>query len=85
MEQVGEGANFACGSADPGNLVFAGGHFIAFVANSTEGAITSFATGTVNQTIDGYTLQCFDNLGGTAVGEATISIPGKHQIENNTL
>ena len=84
MQQVGEGATFAGGSADPGNLMFAGGHFIAFVANPSEGAIASFATGTVNQSIDGYTLQCFDEFGGTVIGDAKISIPGKHQLETHT-
>ena len=85
MQQVGKGAVFDRDSVDPGILTFAEGHFIAFVANSSEGTIASFATGTVNQTFDGYTLQCSDAIDGIAVGDAKISIPGKHQLQTNAL
>ena len=81
MQQVGEAATFVGGSVNPENVTFAGGDFIASLANFSEGAIASFATGTVNQSIDGYTLQCFDEIGGTAVGDTKISIPGKLQLE----
>ena len=83
MQQVGEGATFAGGSVNP-DITFAGGHFIASVTNLSGGAIASFATGTVKQTLDGYTLQCSDTIGKTAVGDAKISTPGKHQLETNT-
>ena len=83
LQKVGEGAIFVAGYANP-DMTFAGGHFIASIANPSEGIIASFATGTVNQTIDGYTLQCSDQIGGTAVFSAKLSIPGKLQLETNT-
>ena len=84
MQQVGDAATFADGSVNPGNLKFAGGDFVASLTHPSAGAIiASFATGTVKQTTDGYTLQCVDEIGGTAVGDTKISIPGRLQLETN--
>ena len=81
MEQVGEGLPFDGGSNNAGTTKpFANGHFTATIISLTEMAITSVATGTVNQTIDGYFLQCSDVVG-VVVGDEEISIPGKYVLE----
>ena len=84
MERVGEGLTFDVESNSAGvTKAFANGHFIATIISITEMAITSAATGTVNQTIAGYFIQCSDVLG-VVVGDEEISIPGKYLLETNT-
>ena len=79
MQQVGDDTALSRGSDSPGTTdAFAERHFLATVTNVTQTTITSVATGTINQTIDGHTLQCIDVVGGgVVVGDAEISIPGK--------
>ena len=84
MQQVGQGATFAGGSANPETVMFAGGHFTTTQANPSEGAIASVATGVVNQTIAGYSLQSLDDIGMTVVGDEEILIPGKLLLETTT-
>ena len=86
MEQVGKGATFVKDSDNPGTTdTFAEGSFIATLNSVAEMTITSVATGTVNQTTDGYSLQCIDVGNSNAVvGDAEISIPGRLLIERNS-
>ena len=83
-ERVGTGLTLDKESNSPGTTkAFADGYFIATIISSAEIAITSAATGTVNQTIAGYSLQCSD-VGGAVVGDEEISIPGKCVLEANS-
>ena len=63
------------------------GQLSATVTNQTNNAITSVATVTVSQTVDGYSLQCFDRtnvVGALLFGDIKLSIPGKLLVETNT-
>ena len=85
MELVGLEVFLSKSSVPPGSTKpFAEGLFTANVTNATDKSIASIATGTVNQTIDGYTLQCVGG-GIIVVGDAEISIPGKFVHETSTL
>ena len=88
MEQIGDLADFT-GLNSPGDTeTFAEGHFIANLTAVTAmtGTSASVATGTVSQTIDGYTLQCLDASSSiVVVGEEEISIPGKQGSTGNDL
>ena len=86
MQPVRDDAFFSRGSDDPGTTstpTFAGGHFLANVTSVTDMTIASVANGTINHTIDGYTLHCVDGGGGGG-GDAVISIPGKLRTITNT-
>ena len=64
-----------------------GGQLNATVTNQTNNAITSVATVTVSQTVDGYSLQCFDSTNlvlAVLLGDIKLSIPGKLLVETNT-
>ena len=77
MQQVGQGTTFSTsGNTAGATALFADGHFTATLTNITEMSLTSVASGTVSQTTDGYTLQCFDGTS-AIVGDTKISTPGK--------
>ena len=77
MQQVGQGETFSTGANTAGvTEQFADGHFTATLTDITEMTLTSVASGTIRQTTDGYTLQCFDGTS-AIVGGTKISIPGR--------
>ena len=80
MEPVGLMAIFGSAFPNP-DSTFAGGHFIATVTEPSEGTIASIATGTINQTTDGYTWQCVEFFADDVVGDTLISIPGMLVLE----
>ena len=74
MERIGQPASFLVDINTVGDIEsLADGYFVATLTNVTEMTLTSVATGTVSQTIDGYILQCL----GSVAGDTEISIPGK--------
>ena len=76
MQLIGQGIAFVKGLNTVGATgSFADGTFIATITNVTEMTLTSIATGTVSQTTDGHSLQCFD--ADDNVGDTELSIPGK--------
>ena len=83
MQQVGLGVSFVRDSHLPGTMApFAEGKFMATFTSVTDEEITSVATGTVFQTIAGYTLQCGNVEGDAVFGDAEILIPGKLVLEH---
>ena len=77
MEQIGNPASLIVNNNVGDDESFAGGLFTATLINKTATSLTSVASGTVSQTIDGYTLQCFNPLDQAVFGHVEISIPRK--------
>ena len=84
-DQLVDNVIFVEGTTPVGTtLTFAEGRFSATVTNLTEMIISSTATGTVDQTTEGYSLHCIDLVMDDVVGATELSIPGKFLLESDT-
>ena len=88
MQTVGDHVFFSLGNHPVGTTrPLAEGDFSATVTSLTSTTITSVATGMVNQTIDGYSLQCVEDpfvVNPVPSGAINISIPGKLLLQTTT-